>query len=311
MKTMSIALLTSAMLACASAEASRQPVEVEMANVNLHVTADITLQVQHLRGRFEQAGRHAVPYLDDQTSYAVVVDSGIVSIDLASLNALMTRTLADDRSNVEKLKLSIDEKGDLKQKGVIDKGVDIPFSARAGVEATPDGKLRVFTKSVKGFGIPMKPLMKVFHIEMDDLLRVKPGQGVTVRDNDLILDPATLLPPPAMRGKVTAARIEGNAVVQTFGDGAVHHLSPPPVSRNYIYWRGGSLAFGKLTMTATDLELVDMDPKDPFDFSIERWNDQLVAGYSKTTPARGLKAHMPDYNDLPRRSAKQPATPKR
>jgi hypothetical protein len=300
MKRMSIALLTSAMLACTSAEASRQPVEVEMANVDLHVTADITLHVTHLRGRFEQAGRFAVPYLDDKASYTVLVDSGIVAIDLASLNALMTRTLAGDGSNVEKLKLSVNEKGDLKQKGVIDKGVDMPFSATAGVEATPDGKLRVFTKSVKGFGIPVKPLMKLFHIEMDDLLRVKPGKGVVVRDNDLILDPALLLPAPSMRGTITNARIEGDAIVQTFGDGAVHHLSPPPMSRNYIYWRGGSLAFGKLTMTATDLELVDTDPKDPFDFSVERWNDQLVAGYSKTTAARGLKAHVPDYNDLPK-----------
>jgi hypothetical protein len=73
------------------------------------------------------------------------------------------------------------------------------------------------------------------------------------------------------------------------------------VSRNFIYWRGGSLAFGKLTMSATDLELIDSDPKDPFDFSVDKWNDQLVAGYSKTTGARGLKAHMPDYNDLARR----------
>ena len=56
--------------------------------------------------------------------------------------------------------------------------------------------------------------------------------------------------------------------MQTFGNGAVRHLSPPPMAKNYIYWRGGSLSFGKLTMTATDLELVDMDPKDAFDFSV-------------------------------------------
>jgi hypothetical protein len=62
-------------------------------------------------------------------------------------------------------------------------------------------------------------------------------------------------------------------------------------------------------MTATDLELVDMDPSDPFDFSVEHWNDQLVAGYSKTTAARGLKAHMPDYNDLGR--PRPPVVPKR
>ncbi|MEP6783259.1 MAG: hypothetical protein ABI983_06285 [Acidobacteriota bacterium] len=296
------------MLAFTRVEAGRQPVEVEMSNVDLHVTSDITLHIRHLRGRFEQAGQHAVPYLDDKTSYTVAVDAGVVAIDLASVNALMSRTMAGDGSNVDKLKIGVDDKGDLTQKGVIEKGVPVPFRVKAGVEATPDGKLRIFTKSVKGFGVPMKPLMKIFHIEMDDLLKVKPGQGVTVRDNDLILDPALLLPAPSMRGIVTAARIENDAVVQTFGDGAVHHLSPPAIAKNFIYWRGGSIAFGKLTMTQTDLELVDTDPKDPFDFSVEHWNDQLVAGYSKTTASRGLKAYVPDYNDLP---AQKPAAPKR
>ena len=298
MRYLAIVLLSLAMLSCARAEASRQPVEVEMRNVDLHVTADITLHVTHLRGRFEPAGRRDVPYLDDKTSYVVNVDSGVVAIDLQSLNALMTRTLAGDRSNVDKLTITTDADGTLRQKGVIDKAVNIPFTVKSGIEATPDGRLRVTTRSVKGFGIPLKPLMKVFHLEMDDLLRVKAGNGVVVRDNDLILDPATLLPPPSIRGHVTAARIDHGAVVQTFGDGQPHHLTPKAASANYIYWRGGSLSFGKLTMTATDLELVDMDPKDPFDFSVERWNDQLVAGYSKTTTSRGLKAHVPDYNDL-------------
>jgi hypothetical protein len=52
-------------------------------------------------------------------------------------------------------------------------------------------------------------------------------------------------------------------------------------------------------MTETDVELVDEDPGDPFDFSVDNWNEQLVAGYSKITPDRGLKQHTPDYNDLP------------
>jgi hypothetical protein len=301
MRLIYIVLLTSGMLSCARVEASRQPVEVEMSNVDLHMTSDITLHVRHLRGRFEPGPKRTVPYLDDTTSYTVAVDTGVVSIDLASLNALMNRTLADDGSNVDKLKIGVDDEGNLRQKGVIDKAINIPFNVKAGIEATPDGKLRVHTKSVKGFGIPMKRLMKVFHIEMDDLLRVKPGQGVTVDGNDLILDPATLMPPPSLRGRVTAARIEHGTIVQQFGDGARRHLSPLASSRNFIYWRGGSLSFGKLTMVSTDLELVDMDPKDPFDFSVDRWNAQLVAGYSKTTAARGLKAHMPDYNDLPAR----------
>jgi hypothetical protein len=309
MRIVCIAIATSALFGCARLEAVKQPVEVEMHNVDLHLQAGVTLHVRDLRGKFEPSPDREAPYLDDAKSYTVSVESGVVAIDLASLNALMARTLADDNSNVDKLKISLDDKGDLRQKGVIDKAVNIPFDVKAGIEATPDGKLRVFTKSVKGFGVPAKPLMKMFSIEMDDLFKVKPGRGVVMRDNDLILDPSLLLPAPSMRGPITDAHIEGNAIVQTFGSGAVRHLSPPPVAKNYIYWRGGSLSFGKLTMTATDLELVDMDPKDAFDFSVEHWNDQLVAGYSKTTSARGLKAHMPDYNDL--KKAAQPGSPKR
>ena len=305
MRTVCIALMAAAMLSCASAEARRQPVEVEMQNVDLHIAADVVLHVRYLRGRFEPAGTREAPYLDDPASYSVAIDSGVVAIDLTSLNALMARTLAGDASNVDHLAIDADDKGNLHQKGVIEKGIGIPFSATAGVEATADGKLRVVTKSVKGFGVPMKPLMKIFHIEMDDLLKVKPGHGVTVRDNDLILDPSTLLPPPSMRGAITAAAVVGRSVVQTFGDGKVHRLSPPATSRNFIYWRGGALAFGKLTMMATDLELVDMDPKDPFDFSVDQWSEQLVAGYSKTTATRGLKAHMPDFNDLPHASGRR------
>jgi hypothetical protein len=101
-----------------------------------------------------------------------------------------------------------------------------------------------------------------------------------------------------MHGRLTAVRIENNALVQVFGSGTAQPLSPSADAKNHIYWRGGQLSFGKLTMTETDLELVDEDPRDPFDFSVDRWNEQLVVGYSKTMADRGLRAHMPDFNDL-------------
>ena len=112
---------------------------------------------------------------------------------------------------------------------------------------------------------------------------------MTVDGNDVLLDPASLLPPPAMHGRITAVRIEKDTLVQVFGPGGQQALSPPPTSKNYIYWRGGQLSFGKLTMTETDLELIDEDPRDAFDFSVDRWNEQLVAGYSKITPERGTQ----------------------
>jgi hypothetical protein len=285
---------------------SRQPVEVEMSNVDLHVTRGVTLRVRHLRGRFEPTGRKDMPYLEDKLSYVVEIDSGEIALEMASLNALMAKTLGQGRSNVEKLRISTDDKSGLRQQGVLKKGIKVPFDVKGAVEATPDGRIRMRAAAVRGFGVPVNPMMKLLGLEMDDLLKVEPGHGVTVDDNDLLLDPQRLVPPPLIRGKVTSVRVADGAIVQTFGSGERQRLSPPAVSRNYIYWRGGTLQFGKLTMTDTDLELVDEDPGDPFDFSIDQWNDQLVAGYSKNTPNRGLKAHMPDHNDLNRQTSGKP-----
>jgi len=299
MRTTLLAIAAVIALAFIPGSAGTPVVETEMRNVDLHLTPEIALHIRNLRGRFVAQGSRPAPYLDDPRSYSVTVDRGEVAIDLASLNALMTRALVG-HSNVRSMAISIDADGQLRQKGTLKKGVPVPFDVKASVSPTPDGHLRIHSESVKGFGVPVNPLLKTFGLKMDDLFKVDPGRGVTVDGNDVLLDPSSLLPPPAMHGRITQVRVEKDALVQVFGPGGQKSLSPPPTSENYIYWRGGQLSFGKLTMTETDLELVDDDPRDAFDFSVDRWNEQLVAGFSKITPERGLKAHMPDYNDLPR-----------
>jgi hypothetical protein len=181
MRAVSIALVALAVTACGTVEASKPSVEVDMRNVDLHIAPQIDLHIRHLRGRFVAAGTRPAPYLDDPSSYTVMVDTGEVAVELPSLNAIVGGALERAHSNVRRVEIS----------------------------ATATAK-------------------------------------------------------------------------------------------NHIYWRGGQLAFGKLTMADTDLELVDEDPRDAFDFSVDRWNEQLVAGYSKTSADRGLRAHMPDYNDLKR-----------
>jgi len=61
-----------------------------------------------------------------------------------------------------------------------------------------------------------------------------------------------------------------------------------------MYFRGGRLRFGKLTMQDIDLMLVDAAPADPFRFDLARYTRQRVAGYSKTMPDKGLVTFMPD-----------------
>jgi hypothetical protein len=299
MRLWRLAGVIAVMSACTRVEAARPLVQVHMSNVDLHVSDDVTLHVRELRGKFAAIGRTS-PYLDDKRTYAVQVDAGEVAIDISSLNVLMARTFGKDRSNVERLRVSIEDDGTLRQKGVIDAAINVPFQSKSKVSVTPDGRLRVSTTSMKGFGLPMKPILSFFGVEMEDLLKVKPGHGVVVTDNDLIIDVSQLLPAPAIVGRLSAVRIENNALVQTFGSDTEPARARQTSSRNHIYWHGGQLSFGKLTMDDTDLELIDLDPSDPLDFSVDHWQAQLVAGYSKTLPNRGLQAFVPDYNDLGR-----------
>ena len=68
----------------------------------------------------------------------------------------------------------------------------------------------------------------------------------------------------------------------------------------YIWFHQGRIRFGRLTMNDADLQLIDADPADPFDFYSDRYTDQLVAGYSRHTRAGALRTVMPDYGDLAR-----------
>jgi len=86
-------------------------------------------------------------------------------------------------------------------------------------------------------------------------------------------------------------------IVQTFGQ-QKRGWTPQMPHANYMAYRGGVLRFGKLTMTDTDMRLIDADPTDPFDFFPDHYNEHLVAGYSKTTASGGLLVYMPDYNKI-------------
>ena len=63
-------------------------------------------------------------------------------------------------------------------------------------------------------------------------------------------------------------------------------------------YRGGTLRMGKLLMVDADMQVVDTDPRDPFDFYIDRYNDELVEGFSRNRPNYGLSVFMRDFADV-------------
>jgi len=270
---------------------------VEMVNVDLHLDPALILRIRHLEGQFLPTRKGQPPTFDDKLSYTVAIDSAEVGVSMASMtHAMNTYVFNEPDAPLKNLTLSA-EGSEIKQTGTLKKGPGIPFEMVGTMSATPDGKIRIHSTKVKAAHLPVGGLMKLFGLDMAKLINTRKTRGITVDDNDLILDPTLMLPPPKMRGRITAVRIQGDEIIQTFGSGKRAFTAQFPHS-NYIAYRGGVLRFGKLTMTDTDMRLIDADPRDPFDFFPDHYNEHLVAGYSKTSASGGLLVYMPDYNKI-------------
>jgi hypothetical protein len=284
--------------ASAAANGASQPVQVQMRNVDLHVDEATIVAVRRLRGELISMRPGQPPVFDDKNSFRVRVDSAEIAISAGSLSNLLNRfTFAYEGSPISDLAVTTEE-GRLRITGRLRHGLPVPFVVVAEPLVDPDGSLRLKTVSAKAFSFVPKRLMSLFGIKFADLVRLNDRPGVRVDRDDFVLSAEGLVPPPRIEGRLQQVRVERDRLVQLFGPGRAAALRPPDPSANYMYYRGGVLRFGKLTMTDTDMELIDQNPEDPFDFFQDRYADQLVAGYSKNTEAKGLEVFMPDYHRL-------------
>jgi len=272
---------------------------VEIVNVNIYLDPELILKVHHLSGKFLPLRKGEPPTFDDKRSYVIAVDSAQVSVSMASLShAMNAYVFGDPHAPLKDLHVSA-QGSQLKQEGKIRKGIGIPFEMLADVSPNADGKIRIHPTQIKVAHLPVKGLMKLFGLDTGNVINTKNTKGVTVDGNDILLDPTAMLPPPAMRGRISGVRISGDEMIQTFGTARLNEPDKPSKS-NYMAYKGGVLRFGRMTMTDADMQLIDEDPTDAFNFFPDHYQDQLVAGYSKTTLSGGLRVYMPDYNKIPK-----------
>jgi hypothetical protein len=292
-------------------------VQIEMHNVRLRVLDGVILQVNRLRGEMESRVEGRPPIFDDQASYTLHVATAEMSMDMSSLTTLLNRRVFNDPDGpISGVAVRALDGNRIEQRGTLHKGVRVPFSMKAAVSATADGRLRLHVDSMKALGVPAKGLLDLFGLKLDDLVSLKAKRGIEIQGDDVLMSPGDVLPPPRIEGRLVRAEVRDGKLLQVFAPADGRRpgaLNPPAPRANYIYFSGGSIRFGKLTMSDADLQLIDMDARDPFDFFPARYDAQLVAGYSKNTPRHGLKTFMPDFDDLRspgRASAARTASPR-
>jgi hypothetical protein len=283
------------------APAAPRGVKAEMRNVKFHLTDQAAAHLELINGELWPTGKNEMPNFDDKTSFEFRVGSGKVSITPRSLAAILNGYVFAN-SDAPLKDLSVNINGDrLMIKGKLHSKGDISFETAGTLSVTPDGRIRMATDKVKALHVPVKGVMGLFGIELAKVINTSKIPGIDTDKNDLLMDLSTLLPPPHIRGKLSAVGLEPNAIVTWFGDAATLNFKPgAETDRSYMAFQGNSVRFGKLTMQDTDLRVLGLDPADELDWNQDHYKEQLAAGYAKTTASLGLRAYVKDYAKLPR-----------
>jgi hypothetical protein len=281
---------------------SREPTQTQMQNVGFHVDESTVLNIHRLRGEMASKQTGAPLNLDNKNSFVLRVDTAEIGMSGPSLENLMNRYVFNKAGGpLRNLHVTIEGK-QLKQEGIIHKIVDLPFAMWADVSATSDGRIRIHPTKIDICGVNGLGLLKALGQSLEKMIgkQLPAEHGVSADGNDMLMDPGTMLPPPDTELRLVAVRIEGEEMVQTFDAGRkLAALEPPhPEEKNYMYYRGGTLRMGKLLMVGADMQVADTDPSDRFDFFIDRYNDELVEGFSRNQPNYGLLVFMRDFDDL-------------
>src|ERR1700692_2713607 len=275
---------------------SNAAVQTQMQNVRYHFTETATVYIKVLSRALLPTEGAEFPIFDNKDSFSLRIGYAEIDIAAADLASIFNSyVFARANSPLKGVSMSI-ENGHLKIKGKLHDVGTIPFETESTLSPTDDGKIMLRTGKVKALHVPVKGMMNLFGVEIADLIKNGKVPGLEARGDDLVLDPSLVFPAPHMEGRVTAARIEGNTIVLNFGD--KNHATKARQTGNYMSFRGNRLRFGKLTMTDVDMILIDMDPMDPFDFFLDRYKDQIAAGYSKISSNSALRIFVKDFNKL-------------
>jgi hypothetical protein len=268
-----------------------------MQNVLFHLDDDALMDVRHLRGVMRDLTGSHILDLDNKNALEIDMADAEIALSAQALSIVLNRYIFGYKGAPLK-NLVVRTEGDhIVQTGTMHKIIDIPFEMTATL-SVDNGRIRIHPTKIEICSLDGEKLLQAVGSDLEKLLDLSGAKGVSVKKNDLFIDPLASLPAPRITGRLASIRVEGGEIIQTFGAPGAEALTPSEEALNYIHFLGGTIRFGKLFMVQGDLQVIDGDPSDPFEFYLDYYNTQLVAGYHVTTPKLGLIAYMPDFDDI-------------
>lgn len=194
-----------------------------------------------------------------------------------------------------KVELKVEDKAyALKLTGKVDIATWIPFSMVADLAVdTKTNTLVMKMDHLKIFGfLPATEIVKGTPLHLDKFISLPPNKSLMIDDNDIMVKPFGLFPPPRVTGTMSAVTVDQAGIRLTFSGSPI--AAPKSTARNYVYLRGGESQFGHFCMVDTDVLVLDQDPTTPFGFSLARYSELIPRSNVVVHDTRSVLVTMPD-----------------
>lgn len=241
----------------------------------------------------------SMPYVPaNKTEYSLQIHQAKVHKGAASLEALMNKHIFNTPdSPIKDCKLAF--KGDkISMSGKMKKGVWVGFEMEGTLEPTPDGKIMMTPTMVKSMGLRVDGLMNLIGLEMAKLLKMQEEKGLSIRGNQIIMDPSKMYPPPRLYGRVSSVHIANGQLHLEFNDGKAKPWPEVPVKgqRAMLLMWGGDILINKVLVLDAKMQILDATPDTPMVYALDFYRELLEAGYTVGTRDGHMITYEPDLN---------------
>jgi hypothetical protein len=275
------------------------PTKIYAHNLMLRKGPNFRIYVRWLRGQMLRTSPDVIPSFDDPESFVLDVKTGVVRVNIGDLNNFLNATPIP---NTPLKNISLSGDGDqIKIHGNFHKVVSLPIELTGTIAVAGRNRIQLRVAKISVLKIPVTGILGGFHLTVSDLFHPQGSSGIEVSGNDIFFDTQKLVPPPHIRGDLTAVRIINPDLEEIYGN-TQEAVTRVEQWRNFLRLSDGTLDFGKLTMHHVDLIMVDLSDDAWFDLDLNHYQDQLVNGYTRMTPQAGLQIFMPDLDEMRHRT---------
>jgi len=288
---------------------SRSGTYMKLANLHFRLTDEINMQVKELIGEAVPKAKGGVVNFDDVNSFCIDILSGEAFVRTEVMEFIFNNYVFNyDGSPLKNMKMEFfddDEGGKMVKKlrltGDMKLVVWLGFEMIGKMYLDREKTLMVIeAERIRSLGNPYtKTLLDAVGLNMEKLLPVPSGRGITMSGNKIIVEPFKIFPPPQIGGFISDMRVQNEGLQLFFSSKVKVNFPPLPVKdvKNYLYLYQGDVKFGKLMMVDARLQMVDATQKSDFDFYLKKYQLPLALGSSKIMRDGSVVATIPDYRD--------------